>query len=267
VPPEPEADPASSRPPAHTLPRVLIDEWPQRVEVFDQMMSRAYAGRPPEEQERTLSELKRLVREMTEARGANAKEQRVLEEIDARGRDGRQRLGFAVDALGQDASKAREELRAARSDLEGPRQAAVAAGKAYVESQREIIIWEGRSAQREPYKQLADAYRKSAETVDTWLTERKRERRAETALENKERNVSDLEFQIDALRSALAKHEQAIDRERDAAQKRAVELNARVEAVEPRVLELATRFCSPLRTRTELKPLFQQLEADRAAAS
>ena len=72
--------------------------------------------------------------------------------------------------------------------------------------------------------------------------------------------MSDLEYQIAELRAALAKHEQGIDRDRDAAQRRAVELSARQELLEPRMLELATAFCAPLRARSELGPLFQRLE-------
>jgi serine/threonine protein kinase len=260
VPPEPEADPSSSRPAARTLPAAAIDQWSQRVEVFEEMAQRAYGPSLPETQARTLADLKRLVREFGQVRAASAKEQRALEDIDARGRDGRQRLGFAVDALGLDASKARDELRAARADLEAPAEATRQAAQAYVEVQRDLVTWEGRSAQREPYKQLAEAYRKCAGAVDVWLVERKRERQAQAALEAKERSVSDLEYQIAELRAALAKHEQGIDSDRDAAQRRAVELSARQELLEPRVLQLATTFCAPLRARSELGPLFQRLE-------
>jgi eukaryotic-like serine/threonine-protein kinase len=259
VPREPEVDPSSSRP-ARTRPSAGIDPWSNRVEVFEQMASRAYGSLLPDGQARALDDLRRMVREIVEVRAASAKEQRKLEEIDARGRDGRQRLGFAVDALGLDASKARDELRAARTDLEIPAAAAKLATKAYLEVQRELITWEGRSAQLEPYKQLADAYRKCAEAVEVWLVERKRERDGQTVLESKERSVGDLEYQIAELRAALAKHEQGIDRDRDAAQKRAVELSARLEGLEQRVLKLATTFCAPLRARPDLGPLFQRLE-------
>ena len=115
IPPEPEADPSSSRPPAKTLPAPAIDQWAQRIELFEQMASRAYGPNVPPAQARTLGELKRLVLEINEVRTASAKEQRALEGVDAYGRDARQRLGFAVDALGLDASKARDELRAART--------------------------------------------------------------------------------------------------------------------------------------------------------
>lgn len=265
VPPEPEADPSSSRPAAKTLPAPAIDQWTQRVDLFEQMASRAYGEHLPVAQGRALQELKRLALEINEVRAASAKEQRALEGIDAHGRDARQRLGFAVDALGLDASKARDELRAARADLEKPAELARTAAETYAELQRELVTWEGRSGQREPYRQLADAYRKCAEAVDSWLVDRKRERDAQTVLEGKERNVSDLEYQIAELRTALAKHEQGIDRDRDTTQKRAVELSARQEGIEQRLLLLAAAFCAPLRMRPDLGSLFQSLESSQAS--
>jgi serine/threonine protein kinase len=267
VPPEPEVDPASSRPQAKTLPSIVLEQWAGRIDLFEQMFARGYRGKPPADQERTLSDLKRLVREITEVRGANTKEQRALEEIDTRGRDGRQRFGFAVDALGLDASKAKDELRSARLDRERVAQESADAAKAYLETQRELLTWEGRSGQKEPYTQLAEAHRSCAAAVDAWLVARKRERAAVTALEAKVQTAGDLEYQIAALRTALANHEQAIDRDHGAAQKRVVELNARAETVEHRLLQLATRFCEPLRARPDLGPLFQQLETEAAASS
>jgi serine/threonine-protein kinase len=261
VPPEPEADPASStRPPARTLPAIAVAQWRQRIAVFDQMVSRAYGGRPPFDQERTLGELRRLVREVDEVRDASAKEQRILEQIDARGREGRQRLGFAVDALGQDASKAKEDARAARSQVALLAEEAAGVARDYVAAHHELVTWEGRSGQIEPYVQLAQAYRACAETVDRWLGVRAREAAAQGVAEGRDRTVGDLEYQIAQLRAALANHEQGIDRDRAAAQERVLELNGRAERGEHRLLQLATNFCEPLRARSDLGPLFQSLE-------
>ena len=85
------------------------------MSVFEQMLSRAYDGRPPAELANMLEEVKRLVRKVAEMRFESIAEQRKLEGLESRGRDGRQRFGFAVDALGVDASKARDEARAART--------------------------------------------------------------------------------------------------------------------------------------------------------
>jgi serine/threonine-protein kinase len=265
VPPEPEDDPQSSRPPAATLPPAGVHQWVKRVEVFEQMLARA-DGAPRRDLERMLGEVKKLVRELAALRESSALEQRKLEDIDARGRDGRTRFGFAVDALGLDASKARGEVRSARASLESLSQDTKRSAQAYQESQREVITWEGRSGQEEPYAQLAKAYRASAEAVDGWLAVRTLERAAQAVVEEKDRTVTDLDYQIAELRAGLANHEQGIDRDRDATQKHLVELNAGAERAEGQLVQLATSFCQPLRARAELGHLFQQLESEAAAS-
>jgi serine/threonine-protein kinase len=267
VPPEPEEDPSSSRTPARTLPALVVELWTKRLDVFQRMLERSSSGARPKELDGILGEIGKHVREISDVRTAASMEQRKLEEIDARGRDGRQRFGFAVDALGLDSSKAKDELRAARAALERLAGDVKRAAEAYVEAQRDVVIWEGRSGLQEPYAQLAEAYRRCAGAVDAWLGVRKSERSALDAVETRERNVSDLDYQIAQLRSALASHEQGFDRDHDAAQKRVSELNVRAERIEAQLIKLATRFCEPLRARPELGPLFQQLESEAAATS
>lgn len=267
VPREPEEDPASSRPPPKPLPAVGLQQWGKRVEVFEQMLARAQGAPARKELEKTLGDVRRLVKELAEARDASDKTQQKLEEIDARGRDGRQRFGFAVDALGLDASKARDDVRAARADVEKHAPASKTAREAYAAAQREMVSWEGRSAGREPYAQLAQAYRACADAVDAWTTARKRERAAQVAVEDKERMVADLDFQISELRTALANHEKRVDDERETTQMQLVTLNEKVEKIEGQLLQLAARFCEPLRTRPELGSYFQQLESETAVSS
>jgi serine/threonine protein kinase len=261
VPPDAEQDPASSRPPARTLPSVVAEQWPNRVELFEQMLSLSYRGSPPTEQVRHLEELRKLVREMIEVRKTSVDEQRAVEQIDARGRDGRQRFGFAVDALGLDSSKAKDDARAARAEHERLGGETAKALDVYRAALKEQIFWEGRSAQVEPYAQLSAAYRECAEAVDAWREARKQENEGRARLADKERIATDLEFQITALRTALTNHEEGIDRDRDAAHKRSIELSSRAEQIESRLLQIAARFCEPLRSRAELGPLFHQLES------
>src|ERR1700722_19400491 len=265
VPPEPEADPQSSRPPAATLPPAGVHQWAKRVEVFEQMLARADGAVSRRDLEPTLGEGRKLGRELAALRESSTSEQRKLEDIDTRGRDGRTRFGFAVDALGLDASKARGEVRAARATLESLAQDSHRAAEAYKVTQREVVTWEGRSGQVEPYQQLARAHRACAEAVDGWLAVRVLERAAHAVVEEKERMVTDLDYQIAELRGALASQEQGIDRDRDATQKHLVELNAGAERAEGQLVQLATRFCEPLRGRPELSPFFQQLESEAAA--
>ena len=263
-PPDADAEPESSQRAVTVLPPVGVQQWAKRLEVFEQMLKRADGG-APKGHDGTLGDVRKQVKELSDVRNSSAAEQRKLEDIDARGRDGRQRFGNAVEALGLDASKARDDLRAARTELEGAAKETKIKNEAYLAAQREVVSWEGRSGLQEPYPQMAEAYRASATAVDEWLVVRKRERKAQGVVEDRERNVTDLDYQIAQLRAALANHEQGIDRDRDATQKRLVDLNAKAELVEGQLLQLATRFCEPLRGRAELGSYFQQLESEAAA--
>jgi eukaryotic-like serine/threonine-protein kinase len=214
-----------------------------------------------------VAEMQDLVSQLSRARHSRTLGQRKLEGIDARGREGRQRFGFAVDALGLDASRARDELRAARIDFDRLAHQSRRAAASYAGALREVVTWEGRSGMEEPYTQLAEGYRRCAEAVDTWIVARRAERSAQGTLEDKDRIVTDLDYQIGELRGALASHVQAIDREHEAAHELVVELNARAEGIEAQLVSLATRFCEPLRTRPELEPLFHRLEAQAASGA
>ena len=262
TPPEADKDESSSKRPAQSLPAVVVEQWVRRSDLFEQMLARAFGRSPPPDLARTLAEITRRVREISEVRAAGVKEQHVLEEIDQRGREVRQRFGFAVDALGSDASRAKEDARAARAGLEPIAERARAAAQAFAGIQRDVLTWEGRTALMEPHVQLALAYRRAADAVDGWLQARERERAVQTQVEEKERLVGDIEYQIAELRSALANHEQAVEREREEAMKRVVELNAQADRIEAQLLHLATRFCAPMRVRPELGGLFQELEAE-----
>jgi serine/threonine-protein kinase len=266
VPVEPEAEAASIRPPASSLAPAGLDRWARRTMLFDQMLQRAFASSPPGELLRMLGEIKRLVGAIGTARAEGSKQQRALESIESRGREGRQRFGFAVDALGVDASRAREEARTARAAVEPLTAAALAARDAFVASHGDVLQWEGRSGFQEPWAQLSAAYRASADRMDAWVAARTAEKRALEVAEGKAREVTDLEYQIHELRAALQRMEQGVEAERTEIERRIHELDQESDRVEAELLALAGQFCAPLRKRAELGPLFQELEADAAVA-
>jgi serine/threonine-protein kinase len=266
VPPEPQGTQPSSREPAPTLPPAALDRWVHRTIVFEQMLTRAFGAAAPVELVRLLAAVKDLVRQIAELRTTGVGEQRKLEAIEDREREGRQRFGFAMDALGVDMSAARQQARAAHEALGPLRAKTTSLGEAVLASTKEIIVWEGRSGFREPSKQLASAYRTAAELTDAWVAARAADRAAESVVDDKDRMVADLEFQIRELRGNLAKFEQSMESEKSAQQAKMTELGKHGDLLEGELVTLASRFCAPLRGNPDLSSFFKELEGGAAAA-
>jgi serine/threonine-protein kinase len=117
----------------------------------------------------------------------------------------------------------------------------------------------------EPYTELSEAYRSAASAMDKWYSVRQQERQAETRVERAREAVSDLLFQIQQLRSALAQNEERTDRDARSKQEAVADLGQRADELETKLMELASRFCGPLRAKPELRLLFRELEANAAA--
>jgi seryl-tRNA synthetase len=260
LPPEPETDPESSRPQSVSLPAAGLEAWQKRTRLLDQMLSRAFAGKAPDALLRTLAEVKSHVRRVAELRARSMTAQRSLEQIEQRGREGRQRFGFAVEALALDASKAKDVARAAKEKLPALAERSKRAAEAYLPTFKEITFWEGRCGFQEPYSDLSAAYRAAADTIDAWVRTRSDEKKAVAESDAYDRALSDLEFQIAELRAALANHEQGIEEEQKRCEQTIGEAGKLAEKLETELVALTTRFCEPLRQRPELTPLFKELE-------
>jgi serine/threonine-protein kinase len=268
VPPEEDEGPSSERT-IQVLPSSRDDPWARRTKAMEQMFQRAYLGRTPPEAARALADVKATVKRIEAIYETCLGEQKRLGQLDTKAREGRQRFGNAVDALGVDASRARDEVRVARAmaSLAGE-DVKIAAAK-YLDAHREILIWEGRSGFQEPYKDLVEAYRLAATTMDAWLLVREDERRALEGVETHQRTLSDLEFQIRELRAALASHEQSSEGELAGCEEQILAYNREAEELEEEALEMLKRLCEPLRKRPELKAdlatFVKDLEGEAAA--
>ncbi|GMV14786.1 MAG: hypothetical protein AMXMBFR56_30100 [Polyangiaceae bacterium] len=258
---EPADETVSSHVPS-TSERTAVDRWNRRLEVFELMLKRAYPPtNRPAELEQILTQVRTKLGELSEVGTASSEVQLQLEAVEAKGREGRQRLGHAVHALGVDASRAREEAKAADSIIAAQTGEVSRFAEDFVAAHKDTVYWEGRSGFMEPYPQLAKAYRRLAEIMDAWLAAKTQLKSATQTAEAKRAEVSDLEFQIQTLRSAMATKEEAIEKELSDCNRQLRELGDRADTLETELLELATRFCSPLRTRPELGPLFTKLES------
>jgi serine/threonine-protein kinase len=259
LPVEADDDAVSSHLPV-TSERSAVDRWTRRLEVFELMLMRAYPSNRPADLVQMLSQVKAKLAELSEVGAAGSEVQLQLEAVEARGREGRQRLGHAVHALGVDASRAREDAKTADSTITAQTAEVSRFAEDYLAAHQKAVYWEGRSGFMMPYLQLAAAYRAIADLVDAWLEAKKALDAATRTAESKRAEVSDLEFQIQSLRSALATKEESIEKEVAEGNRQLHDLGERADTIETELLELATKFCSPLRTRPELGSLFTKLE-------
>lgn len=266
APPSAAAD-ATSSASRVTLTAGPADHWARRMFVLEQMLAKAFGPRAlaPSDLTTLLDQAKTLVRRVVSLRLESYKAQESLEQIDAKGREKRAQLGFAVDQLGVDASKAKEDLRAAREALRKREDEVNGARERYQAAHKEAMFWEGRSGFMEPSLDLARAYRAAAESVEAWIALQQDARRSQEIAEAAERVAHDLDFQIRELRGALAKHEQELDVARGECEELIQTHGKDVERLEAELLEIMTRFCQPLRARPELLPLFEELDDEAAA--
>jgi serine/threonine-protein kinase len=249
-----------------TLPPVALDRWAHRTTVFEQMLTRAFGTASPPDLVKLLGRVKQLVGKVAEVRAEGVAEQRKLEAIEQKEREGRQRFGFAMDALGLDASAARQQARASQESIvqiQGQIEQIATGSK---EAFREMTFWEGRFAFREPSRQLSAAYRAAADVIDHWYELRQQEKSIQGQSEERERMVADLDYQIRELRAAMANFEQSVGAEKAAQQGIITELGQRGDALDAELVNLASLFCAPLRSRPELGAFFKELEGDAQAA-
>jgi serine/threonine-protein kinase len=265
APPTAGEEPVSVQAPV-TMAQGAADQWARRIFVLEQMLSRAFGAkaRAPGELTALLDQVNRLVRQVATIRMEGFDAQRELEVIDTKGRDKRAMLGQAVDGLGVDVSNAKEALHKAKLTLDRAAAETTQAREQFQNAHKDVVYWEGRSGLAEPYSDLANAYRKVADTVDEWNALRQEERKAQEAFDLAERAASDLDFQLQELRAAMQSHEHDLDDARAKAQRTIETSGGEADRIETELLELTTRFCKPLRARPELAPLFKELETEAA---
>ncbi|GAB4212921.1 MAG: hypothetical protein OHK0013_36260 [Sandaracinaceae bacterium] len=95
-----------------------FDRWQRRALLLDGIVRKVWAGRsPPAEVLRGVEELEGAALRLESLRAERAQHQSRLDEVGARSRETRERLGRAMHALGRDLSEAREALEQLRAEL------------------------------------------------------------------------------------------------------------------------------------------------------
>lgn len=267
IPVDPTADPASSRRVVSSRMPDAARRWRRRLSSLEELVDRAARTSSSTLNEanaqdayRKLGEFRGKIARLAELDDERVNLQTRAETLSAMGHEGRQRFGYAVDALGLDVSRARDEERLAREAIDSKKGAADQTRAAFLLAHKEVSFWEGRSAFMEPYPDLSVAYRGAAQAMDAWVEAKQSERRTGRELEQKTRAVSDLEFQIKELRNAFSAHERTMEAQEDALAADIDRAGKESDALERALTALTDSICDPLRSRPDMAPLLRAFD-------
>jgi len=268
----PKSGPEAVAPPAHTpsrpiaaptLPPTTLERWARRTAIFEQMLGRAYpSGGAPSAVQELLSQIRGTLRKVHETRHEGLKEQRNLELLERDARDNRARLGHAVQTLAEDLSQAREAARAAQQEVQPYFDADEQAKKTYLEAHHRLEQRGGYQVLSAPDEAFAKALREVAESLDRWALSHGASAKAHRWVDAKKKEVEDLEFQVKALRTNLERMETEHEARKAESEKVLVQGGAFAQEGEKKLIDLAGKFCDQLRSKSELQPLFHELEQE-----
>ncbi len=253
---------------APTLPPTTLDRWSSRAVLFEEMLQRAYPkGDAPTEMVRDLGHVRGALVRIQELRSGALREQRKLESMEQMAREGRQRLGHAMNMLGQDLSAARTASRAAELEVKPYFDAVASTARGYHEAYRRMLEAGGTVETKVPSKALVTALRETADALDRWLLAHGTSDQARAWVDAKNREVKDLEFQCDAMRGQLERLETSYEDERHALEGGLATSGREIESLGQSLTEIGTRFVTPLRARRELSDLLGRLETEGTPAA
>jgi tRNA A-37 threonylcarbamoyl transferase component Bud32 len=241
-----------------TLAPATFERWERRVQLFAQMLGRAYPdGRGRNDLFQLLERVRVTVGRMGECRQRSLREQMKLESIRTQAREAQARFGRAMDTLGQDLSRVREELVRARQVRDEYAQVLARGGAPFAQIHAKVV-----ASPAAPTAELAMLYRAGLDALESLGRAMQEHQRAGAWLEAKEREAPDLQLQIDTLRGQLAKLSQASEDESAQVQNIVGQLGAEMAQTEQTLMADAGRLADELRPDARMRDLFAELEAN-----
>lgn len=233
--------------------------WERFRNVFAQMVESGFPQGAPAQVKDALSQIAGRVQDLNELGKKALYEHGNLDDIGKRAREGRANIASQMDDVNVNAKEVRKEVQPLKVAASRHGEKAKAFPEEARTAHREVIRWEGRSALAEPYKELAEAYANMADIIERWWAVRSAQLTCERDAAEKNEELRAFDEQLEELRKALQIHESNLTAEAQATEEALAKLGAEADRIEMELLDLASRFSAPLRSKPELGAQFRDL--------
>ncbi|HZO12418.1 MAG TPA: protein kinase [Polyangiaceae bacterium] len=244
-------------------PRIELDRsfarWARFADLFSKMVRIGFPGGPPDQTRNGLGMIQGRVEQLVDIGKKAVYQHGTLSDVQARARRGREEIAHKMEELNAVGQSVRNDIKPLRAAGEKHGERAIDYPVQVRTLHREVLRWEGRSAFAEPYRELAEAYRKLADLVDHWWEIRNAQLSCDVDAEAQQEKLRELKSQLEELRKALRVHESNLAAEIDACEGALRELGKHADQLEFELLDLASRFSAPLRSKPELGECFREL--------
>lgn len=251
-------DPGRAAPPGTTLAGGFA-RWERFRGVFSKMVELGFPGGAPPQTRDALAQIAGRVEDLSQLGKKALFEHENLNDIAKRAREGRENIAGQMDEVNASAKEVRQEVHPLKVAAARHGEKAKAFPAEAQEAHREVLRWEGRSALVEPYKELADAYTQMAGIIERWWAVRSAQLTCERDAADKADELRAFDEQLDELRQALKIHESNLAAEAQATEETLSQLGHESDRLEMELLDLASRFSAPLRSKPELGACFREL--------
>jgi serine/threonine-protein kinase len=243
------------------IPPTALERWRHRATLYEHMIQRAFPpGSAPPRSVAAVMEMRAIVARLGELRELGLRDQSKLEALEKRATESRERLGHAVHVLALDLSSAREALRSARNAIGAQDEVAAQARRTYVAAHEALMrIGAGRPVESPSPAAIAVA-RELADALHRWSLALRSNEDTQSGVPAAAAQVSDLEFQLTALRAQVERLQGHYDDERRETEAVLRRAGLEMATLEERLGRLGSEVAVPLRGRSDLIDLFARLE-------
>ncbi len=239
------------------LAATSLEHWNHRVVTFERMIERLPEPQPA--LAATLDEIRAQMASIEDLRRLALVEQRKLEVLERNARESRSRLGNAVQVLAEDLSRAKEDARSAETSVQPYMDADRTAEAGYREAHDQLMRIGGYRELGAPDGNFVSALRSVVTSLERWLLTEQAAERAQHMTENMRRDVTDLHYQVQALRGQLARAETELEIRRVESERLIHESGAVARQRESELIRLASSLTEGLRP-FGMRDLFAELD-------